>query len=302
MQNATTGITYLKTGDRHRAIVNDYHRKPYPREMQKTMFNVDIAGLKMADRRNVHLVGAEFVSKFTIGMEVEKNRLSRGAVKEYELFCGFERDSSCGYEAVTNILPLLPAGMWRNKVFDMMFKASRIIEDQYSPSNDRCGGHISIGVRGMTGDTIMGVIRPFCGILYAIFHKRLNTHFCEHNPRMLHRNDADFYNYPTHSKYNVAQPKTECLEFRLPSRFQSVKQMMRRYELMYEITNFAFNTPRGSHKMLLKKVKPILMSMYDGNEEKVNERIKMAEDFREYILNGTITDLIRPYVRDRYRR
>ena len=115
--------------------------------------------MKNADKRNLVQVGSDFNSRFTIGMDIEKNQLSRGAVREYELLCGFERDGSCGYEAVTNILPLLPASVWRNKVYDMMHKAQRIIEDTYSPSDKRCGGHISLGVEGIDGAELMNLVR-----------------------------------------------------------------------------------------------------------------------------------------------
>lgn len=296
MSNIQTGIVYLKTGNRDRGRVKEYHHKPYPLELNKTPYRQDIAGLKGVDNRNFLPAQGEIVSKFTIGMEVEKNTFSRGAVREYELFCGFERDRSCGYEAVTHILPLLPSGVWRNKVFDMMYKASRIIEDQYSASDDRCGGHISIGVLGMRGPDIMEKVRANCGILMAIFHKRLKNHYCHANPRMLQGRDLYDSNYPRHHKYCFALAKDNCLEFRIPSRFQSVKQMIRRYELMYQIVSFSVNTPSGSHSMLMKKIKPILMSMYEGNEEKVNERIKMADDFRKYILTGQVSELINPYL------
>jgi hypothetical protein len=296
MQNAQTGIVYLKTGNRDRGRVKEYHQKPHPLELNKTPYRQDIAGLKSVDNRNFLPVQGEIVSRFTIGMEVEKNTFSRGAVREYELFCGFERDRSCGYEAVTHILPLLPSGVWRNKVFDMMYKAGRIIEDQYSSSDDRCGGHISVGVLGMTGSDIMEKMRGNCGILMAIFHKRIKNSYCYGNPRMMDIRTLMNSNYPRASKYNFALPKDNCLEFRIPSRFQSVKQMIRRYELMYQLVSFSINTPNGSHAMLMKKIKPILMSMYEGNEQKVNERIKMAEDFRRYILTGYVSDLIKPYL------
>jgi hypothetical protein len=44
-----------------------------------------------------------------------------------------------------------------------------------------------------------------------------------------------------------------------------------------------------SFNALVKKVKPILVSMYDKDMEKVEKRIKMASQYREYILsNGKV--------------
>ena len=291
------GIRYQLTGESQRGRVCDYHRKPHPLNANRTTHAADVSGLKKVDRdKAVKFNGFTYESKFTIGFEVEKNRLSRGAVREYELFCGFERDSSCGYEAVTHILPLLPAGSWRNKVFDMMFKARKIIDDQFSPSDSKCGGHITIGVNGMGGEDIMHAMRGNCGILMAIFRKRLGTFYCNHNPRML--SESDFYSGPWryHSKYRLALPKSYGLEFRLPSRFQSVKQMMRRYEMMHIIVDHSINSAMASHKLLLDKLTPVLMSMYEGDTAKVDEMKRLAGLFRDFILTGRIDDDIRGFL------
>lgn len=293
-----TGIVYTKTGNGMRGRVQDYHRKPSPLKLSKTPYKVDVSGLKPAEqRKSIVFDGSEFESKFTIGFEVEKNQLSRGAVKEYELFCGFERDNSCGYEAVTHILPLLPAGMWRTKVFDMMHKAEKIIDDRFSPSDRRCGGHITIGVQGMDGDEVMQKIRGNCGIIFALFRGRLKNSYCCYNQR-LHQGSEEYGRYAGgwHHKYAVALAKGGCLEFRIPSKFESVKQMMRRYELFYEVLNFSINNEGGNHDTLLKRVRPIVMSMYNGEVDKVDEVMALAKHFRKFILNNEVHESIEQYV------
>lgn len=307
-----TGINYTLTGDRDRGTVKKYHYKPSPLFLNKTPYGVDIAGLKKVDRDANIITGyGEHTTKFTIGFEVEKNALHRGAVREYELFCGFEHDVSCGYdasvkgyEAVTHILPLLPAGLWRTKVYDMIHKAEKIIDDRFSPSNARCGGHITIGVEGMTGDEIRRAVRGNAGIILALFRKRLDNFYCGSN-RRLQGNYEDGINSAlsgersyayrrteAHSKYQLALAKRNTLEFRVPSRFESVKQMMRRYELFYEVINFSINNPNGTHDSLLKRVKPIILSMYDGNTEKADNVIALSKHFRKFILEGKIhTDI-----------
>lgn len=295
---STTGLIYKITGNTSRGQVSNYHSKPSPLKLNKTMFKVDIAGLKAIEQRAaIKFDGVEFESKFTIGMEVEKNQLSRGAVREYELFCGFERDGSCGYEAVTHILPLLPAGKWRTKVFDMMHKAEKIIDDRFSPSDKRCGGHITIGVEGMTGDEIREAMRLNTGIILSLFRKRLNTKYCGSNRRLQGIGESEIdswtgcYEYRSneiHCKYQTALVKDNCLEFRVPSRFESVKQMMRRYELFYEVINFSINKPNGSHDSLMKIVKPIVLSMYNGDVDKCEEVIRLSKHFRKFILDGTV--------------
>lgn len=278
-----SGINYTITGNRERGQVQSYHRKPNPLFLNKTKHNVDVAGLKKAERGTaIKFEGGDYEAKFTIGFEVEKNQLHRGAVREYELFCGFERDGSCGYEAVTHVLPLLPSGQWRTKVYDMMHKAEKIIDDRYSPSDRRCGGHITIAVDGMTGEQLREAVRKYSGIIYALFRNRLKNSYCGANNRMQASHEAQNY----HHKYQVALVKGNCLEFRLPSRFESVKQMMRRYELFYEVVNASVSNM--SHDALLKRLKPVIVSMYNGDVARAEEVMTLAKYFRKFILTGEI--------------
>jgi hypothetical protein len=292
------GIQYKLTGETARGSVASYHRKPDPINLSKGAKHSDIAGLKKAQRGNFVESLGDFHSKFTIGFEVEKNSLHRGAVREYELFCGFENDGSCGYEAVTHILPLVPASTWRNKVFDMMHKASRIIDDTFSPSNQKrnghytCGGHITLAVDGLSGDDLRKLVRINSGIVYALFRNRLNNSYCGYNKRM--EAYADCTNW--HSKYQVALVKGNCLEFRLPSKFESVKQMIRRYELMHELVDFSVNKPNGSHETFLKGIRPIILSMYNGDQSKTDEILELARKFRKFILTGSAEVEIRQYL------
>ena len=282
------GIVYTTTGERERGQVSSYHRKPQPLFLNKTKHAVDVAGLKKAEQRTaIKFEGGDYEAKFTIGFEVEKTQLSRNAVKEYELFCGFERDGSCGYEAVTHVLPLLPAGKWRTKVFDLMHKAEKIIDDRFSPSDKRCGGHITIAADGFTGEQLRALVRKNSAILFALFRNRLKNSYCNGNNRM-----EDIYS----NRYQVSLAKGNCLEFRLPSRFESVKQMMRRYELMYEIVNFSVSKPNGSHDTFLKGITPIVLSMYNGDTDKANEVLRLAKHFKAYILKGEIHQDIAQYL------
>lgn len=304
--NNQTGIVYGLTGDRSRSRVHGYHGKPNPLTLNKSKYKVDVAGLKPTALRNtIKFDGSDYTTKYTIGMEVEKCDLHRGAIKEYELFCGFEEDSSCGFEAVTHILPLLPKSQWRNKVFDMVYKAEKIIDDNYSASNGSCGGHITIGVEGMTGDDIREAVRVNCGIVLALFRHRLKNKYCGANRRMQARglreyNSADFdYVYDSngwHWKYHTALVKGNVLEFRVVSRFQSVKQTMRRYELFYELVDFSINRPNGSHESFLKTIRPIVLSMYNGNEEDCDKIMKLAKHFRTFILSGEVHQDIARYL------
>jgi hypothetical protein len=211
----------------------------------------------------------------------------RNAVKEYELLKGFERDASCGYEAITHVLPLIPAGTWRNKVFDMMHKAERIIDDRYSPSDTRCGGHITLGVVGMSGNELMDATRKYSGILYAMFRHRLKNTYCRENNRM------EWSHYG--SRYQVCLKKDHTIEFRLPSKIESVKQMMRRYELCYELLDYAVNV-KGSLANFHKRITPLVVSMYNGNEAKAKMILGLASEFQEYINTGVKSENVRDFI------
>lgn len=307
-----TGIIYGLTGDYERSYVKNYHFKPSPLLLNKTKHAVDVSGLKRVERTAIKFDGDDYTSKYTIGCEVEKNQLHRNSVREYELFCGFEYDGSCGYqsgsrgyEAVTHILPLLPSGKWRTKVFDMMHKAEKIIDDRFSPSNGRCGGHITIGVDGLSGNDLRILIRKNAGIVLALFRNRLKNSYCGSNRRMQATTDTsfnsfagsyDYREYECHWKYQTALVKSECLEFRVPSRFESVKQMMRRYELMYELVDYSVNKPNGSHDSFLRRIKPIILSMYNGDVDKTEQIIKLSKHFRTFIINGKVSPEIERYL------
>ncbi len=274
-------IQYTTTGDYNRNRVVRYHGSPSPKHLGMGAKKGDIATLKSAQKRNViEFENGNVNSKFTIGFEVEKTRFSRGAVTEYALFAGFERDGSCGYEAITHILPLLPKGEWRNKVFNMMYEAKRIIEDSYSPSNTSCGGHITLAVDGMDGEELMNRLKKFSGVMLSLFRRRLGNGYCRSNPFM----DVD----TNAGRYQVCLRKGDRVEFRLPSRITGVKQMMRRYELCYMMLDFAVNRPNASFKTFLKAVAPIVSSMYGHDEQKVNEILTLSEAFNKTLRTGQI--------------
>jgi len=298
LQFTTHGVGRNKYGQVvSRGSVQGYHCKPHPVDISKGAERVDIAGLKKAEQRDVITFdGQQYGAKFTIGIEVEKNSLHRSAVKEYPLFCGFERDGSCGYEAVSHILPLLPAGQWRTKVFDLFVQAEKIIDDQYSPSDRRCGGHMTIGVEGVSGDQLRESIRKFSGVVMALFRKRLKNSYCNKNLRMQSINDSANHFNGWDSKYQFALVKGDVLEYRVVARFESVKQVMRRYELFYELTNFAINNGNGSFDSLLKRVTPIILSMYNGDNGKANEVLDLSKKFQKFINTGAIHPDIAPYL------
>ena len=62
--------------------------------------------------------------------------------------------------------------------------------------------------------------------------------------------------------------------------------MMRRYELFYEVVNASVSG--ASHDTLLKRLKPVIVSMYNGDVTKAEEVLRLAKLFRTFILKGEI--------------
>jgi hypothetical protein len=303
------GIVYSKSGERERGRIAGYHSKPSPRFHNQTPYREDIAGLKpIAQRDSIASTGRAYKSKYTIGFEVEKNQFHRDAVEEYELFCGFETDSSCGYEAVTNVLPLLPAGEWRTKVYDMMVKAERIIDSRYSPADNRCSCHTTITVSDNDGcsvsaHTVRERIREYVSIVMALYRNRLTNHYCNLNLTMLpmdqQRNWINISSQTTRYQFGLCKVfpgGSEGIEFRAVSKVKSVKGMMRRYELFYEIVNYAMTHEHGNLPALLKIVRPIILSMYNGDEAKVDAICKLSKHFRDMIVTNKINEHVGQWV------
>jgi len=286
------GVTFetLNDDSRRGRVVEYNHGAPYVNRSKAKA--IDIAGLKNEDKRNIITnPNEDDGSRFTIGFEVEKNRFHRSALKEHALFARLENDVSCGFaqgqqgfEAITHILPLVGRSMWRTKVYNMFVEARQIIEDEFSPSNSRCGGHIHLSCVGMDSEELLERVRRFSGIVYSIYRKRLGNTFCSNNFRMQGEG----------GKYVPCRLNSYGVEFRLPSRVQSVKQMMRRYELMYVIMDFACNTPlgrvpAGTMARFRNALKPILNSMYERDTDKVKNIMDLAGHFQKYLTTGKVT-------------
>ena len=253
----------------------------------------DITQLKSVNRTNLMTMECgDTESRFGIGFEIEKNRFHRNAVINTALIGGYERDRSCGFEAVTNILPLLPAGDWRNKVYSMMYDSRYAIEDRYSPSNYKCGGHVTLSCKGMTGEDLYVALRKHMGIVYALFRKRLTNYYCSESGNV--ELNPDF----NRGRYVPMLMKRDVVEIRLVSRFQSVKQMMRRYELFYTMMDYAVNKPNASQSAFINKVKPIIKAMYDGDTDKADEICSLAKSFNKYLstelINREVIEFIDP--------
>ena len=233
-------------------------------------------------------------ASFSIGFEVEKTRFkvngrtqddSGDYVGSLDIFKGYETDSSCGVEAITNILPLgSPRSKSRSYVFDMIDDAHEVIN---SPYNTKCGGHINISVKGMTAYDVLDRIRGNMAIMYAMYRYRLRRSYVYQNKKM---KPAD------NTKYSPVHVKSGgVLEIRLPSAVANVKQLKHRYDFMYKFLHHSINT-RRTYDQLLDDIDHILMRMYKRDREKVNGIKDLSHYFRRYILNDENDSKIENYL------
>ena len=279
MNVLTQGIQYdVDNVDRGR--LTHWHCSSSPRFLLNALAH-DIQSIPRSDRPSI--MDAD-MARYTIGFEVEKTRFRRGARKHYPLFAGFERDSSCGVEAITNVLPLLPRSEWRTKVFSLMYDAEKIIDSKYSPTDYNCGGHTTVGIAGCSGDEIMLRLRPYMGIVYSLWRKRLKNGYCNGNLNLRTREEAQSEHIMGRwgGRYQAILVKNGCVEFRLINKFDSVAQMIRRYELFYTLIRNSNKRGMTLNKMW-KLVEPIVRMMYksDFQGEELDNKIEELKSYAD---------------------
>ena len=235
-------------------------------------------------------------SPFSIGFEIEKKHFinedgdtaaDRGDfVGEYDFFEGFETDSSCGVEGVSNVMPLSPPrSKYRAHVFRMIDDAQCIID---SPSNKSCGGHITVSYKDVTldGYELVNRMREHLALMYALYRFRLARSYCAQNKPAKKENNT---------KYSPINVKGNRVEFRLPSQVKNTKQLKLRYDLVYLTMHHSLIEP-VNFNVFLNKASGIVKQMYNGNEDKVNNIFKLAKDFRRYLSAEDVSDSINEFI------
>jgi len=274
-------ITYKETGETYRGQRVGYHGSPRPRNFALVPKN----DIKDINKRYYQAAGKYYKTNFTIGFEIEKINLPR--FKEYAIFKGYESDSSLNGrntgEAITNILPLVPKGHLRNQMFELMYQAERVLNSEVNRS---CGGHITICAAGLDSDQLTAKLRNYSGLIYALYRGRLRNGYCSSNIRMENQS----------SRGVITLKGGGCVEFRLPSGVPSVTALIRRYEIFFELMDFAVNRNRVNFNKFLDKCAPILLRMYDYNSERVELILGLAKDFQHYINTGRIRESIREFM------
>lgn len=217
------------------------------------------------------ILGA-FSNPARIGFEIEKTDFM-GCCEEgdevgiRDLIAAYELDGSCGVEAVTHILPLSMDRVVQSDIFKLMDESRDIIDSDF---DDSCGGHMTISIEGYNATELQYLIRPYFGIFYALYYRRLHRGYCNKNVMLDCEGCSD--------KYSVVNLKRRLLEIRLPSAVTNVSTLKNRYKLMAVLIDHA--TRQDSFYNFLMGAKPVLLEMYSGRESLVETRMQQAYEFQ----------------------
>ena len=197
--------------------INEYHTSPTPEYKGK---------LSDFDQYSPP-IGLKGLERFTIGFEVEKRNVGGENQEGYSVdiqpfFSGWECDSSCGVEGISNIYSLDDFTTFKQDTNRSPYLNSE--------TNGNCGGHINIA------DTHNKLqywhLTPWMGILYSLYRHRLTKTYCSANKKLNPYQKGN-------SHYNVISEKhnrnTIIYELRMPSAVKNTKQIQTRYLMMQHI-------------------------------------------------------------------
>ena len=246
---------YVSEMPQDKTRICEYHRSPEP----EVIYNNN--------------TGAH---RYSIGFEVEKNsilgkRHEGDYIGEYRFFSGFENDSSCGVEGISNIYCL-------EYGYDTLVEHVKAAEDILNDENvnSDCGGHINVS--GPSHIVNLANIRKYSGLLFAMYRYRLQKSYSSHNKKLEEYNKGTKYSAIREKSSSVGYNRT-LIEFRLISRVEHSNQILFRYRLIQKLIKAA---EKGiSFEEYLKSNQALLKSIY--SEEKLNRINAMAISFNTWI-------------------
>ena len=227
------------------------------------------------------------LSPFLIGFEIEKTNIfgyrSEGEpVGEYDLIAGWELDGSCGVEGVTNCYDLLDPNVMT--MFERhVSEASGALAE---PCDSSCGGHINISWQGKTPRETLAAFKVFAPLWYALFRRRLNNTYCREDKKIEDRG----------IKYSPVRCKSFGIELRLPSRVLNAKHLLRRARLI-TITCRAMEESWTLNRFIRESRGILLKEAYNGDRKRYAKALRLARQFRIWMLDGIVHPDINEYTR-----
>lgn len=237
-------------------VINDYHESPAP-----SFINKDI-----------------YTSGWFVGFEVEKSKLDNGSSDEGDdvdpcrFFAGWETDSSCGVEGISNIYNIKDPQL----ITDIK-NASHID----SPTDISCGGHINISYKasdysdnfliddaGINKQVNSQMLKKYMGIIYAMFPQRLVRSYCNSNKKIERFSGI---------KYSPIRDCSNRIEIRLFNRVANAQTLVNRVKFLHAFLGaveklevqlnkdeLLANTRRFPCPVIQKEIKDYQEDLYDS--------------------------------------
>jgi hypothetical protein len=248
----------------HDANCNDFYGDEKLLDYHTQQRRIDKTRLKKFHNEN---------DEWLVGLEVEKvdNRLQQdGEAWEILTDTGWskERDGSLtrgGYEMVSPILPLFNL----TKIEEAVAPVLKYIN---GGSDDSCGGHINISKKGMESDVLLESFKQIAPILYALYPKRLNKHYCRA------KSWSKYFNQ--NEKYSAFfQKPNGVVEIRLFSRVTNINNLRWRLDLLK-----MFILDGGNFNQFAQKIGCQESALYKHfrkqyTHEKIGEKIMLMDKY-----------------------
>lgn len=220
-------------------------------------------------------------SRYSIGFEVEKTEVE-GETEEGEpitetyFFAGWETDSSCGVEGISNVYSFGDEG---RRLFMAHVSDDDAREQLGEPVDASCGGHVNFSGPGVT----LASVRPYAGLFYALYKGRLNNRYSSDDKSMKGGG-------PRYSA--IREKRNGLVEFRLVSAVKNAEQVVWRYELFALL---AEAMEKGlSFRGFWHSCYPHLRKVY--SRERIGELRQNAFSFNRYLMQGIIENRVDKYL------
>jgi hypothetical protein len=185
--------------------------------------------------------------EYLLGLEVEKcDSVLQQSGDAWQLLeqTGWskERDGSLGsggYEMVSPILPLFNT----TKIEQVCESVKKWINGS---SDDKCGGHITISKKTLTGDELLESFKQFAPIIYSLYPNRLTNTYCRA------KTWSKYFSY--NEKYQSFYIKDRNsiggrVEIRLPNRVRNLSTLLWRVKLIQSLIKDGGNLNQFAQKI-----------------------------------------------------
>lgn len=194
-----------------------------------------------------------------------------------------ERDSSLGSGGVEFISPILPlhnGSLVRKNFQQHAWLLNAAIDDNGNADKNKCGGHITISKKGMSGSELLGHLHHFVPLFYSLYIGRLNGSYSS----AISKNNVS----RTRQAFNV---KSFGIEIRIFSGVPSMEGAWWRVQLLQAITNMIDSGEVQSYKDVANALvtdkhplRKVMRKMYDS--KRIRDKFALVLSLGHMYENG----------------